>query len=220
MKTFVIIPAYNEERFIQDLVRETKKHTDYIIVVDDGSSDLTYERAEDADLVLRHPVNMGKGLAMSTGMHAALERGAKIIIFMDADGQHDPKDINKLVSKLENEKLDLVTGIREFNQNMPFIFRFGNTSLVRIFNFLFKSNVSDLSNGYRAMTYEAAQKIRWQSPGYGVETEMLANAAKHNLKIGEIPIETKYLDSYKGTTVFDGIKIFINMLIWRFKQWQ
>ncbi|MEA3429641.1 MAG: glycosyltransferase family 2 protein [Nanoarchaeota archaeon] len=221
MKVTAIIPAFNEEKNIMDVVQRTKHYVDEIIVVDDGSKDATSLHAKrgGADFVLKHMVNMGKGLAMNTGMEAAIKRKADVAIFIDADGQHDPKDIIQLVEKLNVQDFDLVTGVRQFNKNMPFVFRFGNKFLVNAFNVLFRTNISDLSNGYRAINCRKYEHLKWNSSGYAVETEMLANAARKGLKIGELPIETKYLESYKGTTVFDGIKIFLNMLKWKVKRW-
>ncbi|MBW3003620.1 glycosyltransferase family 2 protein [Candidatus Woesearchaeota archaeon] len=217
MKTAAIIPAYNEEKNIADVILKTKGCVDEIIVVDDGSRDSTFMMAKQAgaNIVLRHMVNMGKGLAMNTGMEAAYKIGADVVVFIDADGQHDPGDISRLVNKLKDENYDLVTGVRRFNKNMPIIFRFGNQFLVAAFNFLFGTKMSDLSNGFRAINMNSHNDLKWNSCGYAVETEMLANAARKNLRIGELSIETKYLDRYKGTTVLDGIKIFLNMLMWR-----
>jgi len=219
MKLFAIIPAYNEEKNISDVILNVKGYVDSVIVVDDGSKDRTYDIAKSsgADIVLRHIVNMGKGLAMNTGFEAAIKNGADLIVFMDADGQHNPHEISLLIDKLNSGSFDLVTGIRKFNLNMPFIFRFGNNFLVNAFNVLYRTNINDLTNGYRVIRTEAYDKLKWSSSGYGVETEMLANAAKNGLKIGEVLIETKYLDNYKGTTVIDGMKIFLNMLYWRIK---
>ena len=220
MKIVAVVPAYNEEQNVAGVVQEVKKYVDEVIVVDDGSSDLTCDRAKlsGADFVLRHLVNSGKGLAMRTGFEAALKRKADAVVFIDADHQHDPRDIKKLVKKLNEEGFDLVTGARQFNKNMPWVFRLGNTFLVSAFNFLFKSKISDLTNGYRVIRAEVYDKVQWRSPRYSVETEMLARAARNKLRIGELKIQTKYLEKYKGTTIFDGIKMFLNMLVWRVRR--
>lgn len=219
MKVTAVIPAYNEARNIREVVTNTKEHVNEVIVVDDGSFDNTSNEARvaGADFVLRHMVNMGKGLAMTTGFEAALHKGADVVVFIDADGQHDPRDIGRMVAKLNADNLDMVTGIRQFNHNMPFVFRFGNQFLVNAFNMFFGTNIKDLSNGYRAIKADTYANIRWNCSGYDVETEMLANAAKNKLRIGQIHIETRYLDKYKGTTIFDGIKIFLNMLRWKLR---
>ena len=99
-KIIAVIPAYNEELHIKEVIKETKKYVDEVIVVDDGSIDETFKNSSTADFRLKHIVNMGKGLAMSTGFEAALKKGATIVVFIDADLQHDPKDIVPLLNKI------------------------------------------------------------------------------------------------------------------------
>lgn len=213
-KIIAVIPAYNESMHIQEVVKKTSKYVDEVIVVDDGSKDKTYENANNANFVLRHVVNMGKGMAMITGFEAAIKRKGNVVIFIDADGQHKPEDVPRLIDKL-NQGYDLVSAVRKFDRNMPFVLRFGNNFLVNAFNMLFNSKIHDLSNGFRAINANIYKKIKWNSSGYNVETEMLANARKHKLKVGEISIETIYLNKVKGTTVIDGVKMFLKMIYWK-----
>ena len=93
-KIFAIIPAYNEEKQINSVINKTKKYVDEVIVVDDGSKDSTGEIAKKSNaIVLRHLVNLGKGAALKTGCDYAVKNKAGIIIAVDADAQHDPKEI-------------------------------------------------------------------------------------------------------------------------------
>ncbi len=213
-KLIAVIPAYNESEHISAVVKATRKYVDEVIVVDDGSSDDTFKQAKPADIVLRHIVNMGKGLAMRTGFEAALRHKADVIVFIDADGQHKPEDIPKLLAKLDSG-YDMVSGMRSFDGDMPFVLRFGNWFLVGAFNLLFNAKIHDLSNGFRAIRASSYSFIKWKSSGYAVETEILARARRHKLSIGEIPIQTIYLNKVKGTTVFDGVVMFMNMMYWR-----
>lgn len=218
MKTVAVIPAYNEERHVGNVIRETKKYVDSVIVVDDGSKDGTMQEAEKAGAkVLRHIVNMGKGFALQTGCDRASEN-ADLIVVLDADGQHDTSEIPNLVKALEDGGLDLVIGSRPPNKNMPMIAKFGNWWIHSWFEILFRIKTKDTQSGYRAFTAEAYKKIRWHSAGYFVETESIINASKHKLKYGETPVKTIYHDNYKGTTVIDGVKIFFNMLLWKIRQ--
>ena len=216
-----IIPGYNEQDHVFDVVKETKKYVDKVIVVDDGSKDKTFLKAQEAgaDLVLRHIMNMRKGMALKTGFEAAikLKPRPQIIVCLDADGQHDPSDIPRLVKKLRSENLDIVIGSRQIGGKMPFLFKFGNFGLNNIFTFLFKLKIDDTQSGFRAIKTEIYNKIRWDSRSYGVETEMLAKAGKHKLKCAEIPIKTVYLNKVKGTTVIDGIRIFFQMMFWKIR---
>ena len=116
--TVAIVPAYNEEKNIAKVLQDLKKHVKTTIVVDDGSTDNTFEIAKKhADIVIKHPINTGKGIALKTGFKAALELNQDIIITIDADGQHDTSDIPKLINELKTNDLDMVIGSREKRAN-------------------------------------------------------------------------------------------------------
>ena len=215
MKTAAVIPAYMEEKTIGEVVRRTRKYVDYIVVVDDGSMDDTSKNAREADIVIRHPVNMNKGFSMITGIEAAIREGADVIVSIDADDQHDPEDIPRFINLLSEEKLDIVFGSRALNKKMPPVLRFGNWFLSNTTHFLYGIRVTDTQSGYRAFTKEAYTKIKWTSRDYRVETEMIINTAKNKLRYKELTINTRYISAYKGTTVVDGMKIFASLLIWK-----
>lgn len=209
-----LIPAYNEEAHIARVVLETKKYVDKVIVIDDGSRDATAKQAREAGAtVLHHIINMGKGLALKTGFEAASD--ADLIITLDGDGQHDPKEIPRFISTLQHA--EIVIGARQMNSNMPFVLRAGNFLLHKAFSFLFHASIHDTQSGFRAFRSGVYDRIAWQSSGYSVETEMLIKARKKGLRCVEIPIKTVYLNAVKGTTVIDGIKIFMDMLLWKLK---
>lgn len=217
-KIIAVIPAYNEEKHIDKVIDNAKKYVDEIIVIDDGSRDKTVQKAKKADLVLKHIINMGKGLALKTGIEAAIQRKADIIVTIDADGQHNPKDIPRLIKELEENKLDIIIGGRPFNKNMPIVQRFGNFIIHKMFTSFFHVDVNDTQSGFRAFRANIYPKIKWLASSYSVETEMLVKVGKCNLKYKEIPIDTVYEDKYKGTTIIDGIKIILDMLLWKIKE--
>jgi len=216
-KKIAVIPAYNEARHIAKVIKATKEYVDLVIVIDDGSTDKTSFEARDSDIFAKHIVNLGKGASLRTGFELAIANKADIIITIDADDQNNPDDIPRLINALIESKADIVIGARSLNKNMPLIYRIGNIGLRKIFQFLFKLRINDTQSGFRAIRAQVYKKIIWQSNNYAVEAEMLANAGKYRLKCVEIPISTKYLDSYKGTTILDGISIFFQMLLWKFK---
>lgn len=215
MKKVAVMPAWNEEKRISKVINETKEYVDEIIVVDDGSKDNTLKEAGDADLAVRHLVNMGKGCALKTGFKAALDSEADIIITLDADGQHDPKEIPKLINFLKENNLDAVVGYRSENPNMPGLFKFGNHFINNTLRALFNLDVRDSQSGFRVYKAESCRDLNWTSTDYAVETEMLINLRRLGLKCGEMPIKTTYHDKYKGTTVVDGFFIFLRMLYWK-----
>src|SRR3989338_7013296 len=159
-KVIAVIPAYNESKYIFNVVKEAKKHVDQVIVVDDASSDNTGLLAKKAGaLVLRHPINLGLGGTLKTGCDAAILLNANIIVTLDGDGQHDLKKI-------------------------------GNRLFHRFSKHIFGIKVRDTQTGFRAFTSEAYKKMRWKSSDYAVASEMLINAEKHNLKYAPFKIET------------------------------
>ena len=215
MTVIAIIPAYNESDHIAKVISDVKKYVDKVIVVDDGSKDNTYDKAKSADFALKHIINLGKGAAMKTGIEKAMQLHSDTIIIIDGDGQHNPADIPRLLKELKEKNFDIVVGARSFNEKMPIVFRLGNFGLKTIFHLLFHANVIDTQSGFRAIRADVVPKILWESNRYAVETEMLARAGRNHLKLGEIPIDTVYHDTVKGTTVWDGIKIGMYMIKWR-----
>ncbi|HII71143.1 TPA: glycosyltransferase family 2 protein [Candidatus Woesearchaeota archaeon] len=217
-KTFIVIPAHNERKYIAGVIKRTKKFCKNIIVVDDGSTDNTFEVAKkEGIVVLKHIVNLGKGAALKTGCEYALKKGAGIIVVMDADGQHRPEDIPRFLKALQGN--DIIFGARSLDKTMPSILKFGNWFINRTNQVLFDVSLMDTQSGYRAFTAEAYRKIKWDAQDYSVESEMIANAGNKGLKYSEIKIKTIYTDRYKGTTILDGIKIVITMLWWRVTKW-
>jgi glycosyltransferase involved in cell wall biosynthesis len=213
-KIFAIIPAYNEQKQIRNVVKGTGKYVGKVIVVDDGSRDKTKDMAKKSKaVVLRHLVNLGKGAALKTGCDYAVKNKADIIIAIDADAQHDPDEIPKFLKKIKS--CDIVLGYRKLNKNMPFALKFGNWFINKTINFLYGIRIRDSQCGYRAFTAKAYKKLRWKASDYSMESEMIAKTGKYKLSYEEVPIETIYSDKYKGTTILDGVKIVFNLLMWK-----
>ncbi len=210
----VIIPAFNEGKTIFEVVTKTKKFAQNILVVDDGSQDNTaIEAAKAGATVLKHKVNQGKGAALKTGCDYVVQQGAQKIITMDADGQHDPKEIPLFISALD--QYDLAFGSRKAPKSMPAVLKFGNKAITKTLQTLYGVTVEDSQCGYRSFRADAYKHLRWEATDYYVETEMAIRAGKKKLKHTIIPIETIYADKYKGTTVFDGVGIVVKMIGWK-----
>ena len=211
---WAVIPAYNEEKNIVIIVKKTKKYVDNVIVVDDGSKDITKDVSEKTGaIVLRHIINLGKGAALKTGCDFAIKKGAKFIIALDADAQHNPEDIPRFIEKLN--KYDIIFSYRKASSKMPLVLRFGNWFISNIVRVLYGISLNDTQCGFRAFSKNAYRKIRWNAPDYSMESEMIAKVGKQKLKYVQIPIRTIYSDKYKGTTIIDGIKIILNMFWWK-----
>jgi len=214
-KVWIVIPAHNEARNISNVIDETRKYANNIVVVDDGSKDKTYEVAKRKKdiVVLKHIVNLGKGAALKTGCDYVVMNGAEKIVVLDSDGQHDPKEIPRFLRGLD--KYDLIFGYRRLDKKMPFIMKLGNHLINKTTTLLYGIKLNDTQSGYRAFTSKAYKKIRWESSNYAMESEMIVRAAKSKLKYKEVQIETIYNDKYKGTTVIDGAKIILKLLWWK-----
>ena len=222
MKIAVIIPAHNEAKHISSVLSKIPTTlygaTVETFVVDDGSKDNTHQVARSFPhvRVVRHRTNLGKGAAAKTGCDAACRLGADIIVLMDADGQHRPEDIEKLVKPLLVEtKPILVIGAREIGGCMPMTMQIGNKLLTAATNLLFGVQTKDSQSGFRAFRASHYASLRWLSPNYAMEAEMLILAAQHKLTCVDVHIPTIYLDNYKGTTVLDGVRVLQTLLKWK-----
>lgn len=215
----VVIPAYNESKYLHHIIAQASQFVDYVIVVDDGSTDDTYTIARSYGqkvIALHHQINLGKGAALKTGCEAAGRLKADVIVCMDADNQHNPAIIPQFVQKLKTEPVDIVFGMRQFNRHMPFTMLFGNYFLSQVINTLFHMMIHDTQSGFRAFTTAAYRQLQWESRGYEAETEMIVRASEQHLRYQEIDIDTIYYDQYKGTTALDGVRIFLYILRWKF----
>ena len=214
-KIFIVIPAYNEEKRISNVISDLRKYKYHNIIVDDGSNDKTSEIAKKSKVVvLRLKRNKGKGTALRIGCDFAVKKGANVIISMDADGQHEPEEIPRLIAALENK--DIVLTYRRRTKTMPLFYRIGNLGIDFITRVLYRAYIRDTQSGYKAFTAEAYRKIRWKAKEYAVESEIIHNMLKNRLKFVQVPIRTVYHEKYKGTNLCDGIKIFFRLVKLRF----
>ena len=213
MKVAVIVPAYNEEKYLQGTLSKIKKVCSYdIIVANDGSKDKTKNIASKyATTIISNKHNKGKGHILRKACdHATKKYDAFILI--DADGQHEPKDIPEFINKLKTN--DIVFSYRKGGKQ-PITFRFGNYALNLITRLLFNIHIKDTQCGFRAMKSSVYNQIRWNANKYDVESEMIARSK--GLKYAQIPIKIIYHDTTKGTTILDGLRIGWKMIGWRFK---
>lgn len=217
-KIYLVIPSYNEGKRLTQVVKKIRDQSSKIpiIIVDDGSR--IPVRFQDSQVtVLRHQLNLGKGAAMKTGAEYAFKQAhADAILFMDADGQHSPQEIPRFLKPLK-EGYDLVLGSRRPSLDAPLIRLLGNKFASIYLNLVFGVYVTDILSGYRALNHQAYQAVKWSSQGYGVETEMIARLGKNQAKLKylEIPIDTIYIDKYKGVTIMDALQILINSIWWK-----
>lgn len=198
-KLLVTIPAYNEEETIGNVIidiKEAMNKSEYeyeIIVIDDGSTDNTREIAKKLSVnVISFAGNRGLVSAFNTGIRYASSRNADIIVNIDGDGQHDPKDIRKLIPPILENKADMVIGSRFLGKykHPSFVKHFGNKTFSFIISKLTCQRISDAQSGFRAFTREVAESIEIKK-GFTYTQQMVMQAVYHKFKIVEVPIEVK-----------------------------
>ncbi|ASJ13998.1 glycosyltransferase family 2 protein [Thermococcus radiotolerans] len=197
----VIIPAYNEETRLPKVLEGIPDFVDEVIVVDDGSSDGTYEVAKafsekDGRInAIRLEKNCGKGCAMREGIKHS---SGDVVVFMDADGQHRAEEIRNLVEPIVAGEADLVIGARKVEEagKRPLHRRLSNIITTRLIRLKLRQYVYDTQSGFRAFSREFLPEI--ESDRYEVETEMLIKAAKRGARIKEVPVSMIYDPSREG----------------------
>lgn len=205
----VVIPAYNEERFIGSVVLKARQYADTVIVVDDGSADDTGAIAEAAGaIVLRHEQNRGKGAALNSGFRKARELKAEAVALLDGDGQHRPDDIPKMIRPVLEEQVDMVIGSRYLGvkSHIPLYRLLGQYVITFLTSAGSGIPSTDSWCGYRAFSRRALESIRFREGGWGVDPEFQFLAQEHDLKVTEVPIVALYEEKAKRNPLPHGIK--------------
>ncbi len=187
-----LIPAYNADRFVGDVVRRAKTHVP-VVVVNDGSKDRTLAEATAAGAtVIDQQPNQGKGAALQRGFRAALDEGVAAVITLDADGQHDPDEIPLFVEKFRATGADLIIGERDFSR-MPLVRRLSNTVGRRAFSWAMGRRVNDNQSGYRLLSRRLMEGVLASGErGFEFEMDMIVVAVKRGWRIEGVPIRTIY----------------------------
>lgn len=209
-KIVLVIPAYNEERFIGSVVLKARKYADTVLVVDDGSTDMTAEVAAAAGaLVVRCEQNQGKGIALSTGFHKACELAPDVVVTIDGDGQHVPEEIATVAALVLEGKADIVVGSRylEPASQVPHHRIWGHHLFNFITNQMSGVSLTDSQSGFRAFSPRALRTLSFQSQGFSVESEMQFLVSKHKLKLTEAPITVHYRDKPKRPVLLHGLMV-------------
>jgi len=221
-KIYIVIPAFNEEKVIGQVIKGIKNNGfTNIIIADDGSSDDTKNAASNAGaLCVRHDMNLGKGEATVTAIEAAKILDADVIVTMDGDGQHEPEDIKLLIRPILEGKSDVVLSSRFLRKKSDI------PRLKRLYNYLgnivtwlsFGLWVTDSQSGFRAYSKKAANLINTQGGDYEYESEVIREIHRHKLKYVEVPIKVYYtehsMNKSKKQTLARGIQTALK-IIWK-----
>ncbi len=206
MKIIALIPAYEPEENMLDLLENIKKDTDMdIVVVNDGSSDACkdiFSKAKEFAKVLEHEVNKGKGRALKTGLNYINDnyRGEYIVVTMDADGQHTIEDAIKICDLVKKSPDILVLGKRFFGEDVPLRSRFGNAMTRLVYKIATGVKVYDTQTGLRAFSYKLLPlMLEIKGERYEYEINVLMECSKNNIEIKEIDIATIYINNNSGS---------------------
>ena len=192
-----VIPAYDEERTIEAVVRTAARYVSEVIVVDDGSKDRTGKLAVTAGAtVIRIPNNSGKGHALGIGLSTAAMNGCRVVVCLDADGQHDPTDIPKLTQPIIDGEADMVIGSRFMNSEsrkmIPRYRKVGQNILTTATNLGNSVKITDSQSGYRAFNKNILARFAFLESGMGIESEMIRSAVRSGARIKEVSIAARY----------------------------
>jgi glycosyltransferase involved in cell wall biosynthesis len=216
----VVVPAFNEATRISTTITELKNYFSEIIVVDDGSSDGTYDVAFRAGIYpLKHPMNLGQGAALQTGIEAALlNPDIKIIVTFDADGQHSSESASKLVDEMRRSGCEVVLGSRfcpgAERENMPLKKRIILRLAVLLTRFDSGLKVTDTHNGLRVMSREFAASLTIRQHGMAHASEILNHVSNTGVLWKEAPVRVYYTEysNRKGQSIWNSVNILTELL--------
>ena len=229
LKAVIIVPTYNNNGTIGQVISDIKEYTHDIIVVNDGSTDNTLEILQDIEgiRIETYEKNMGKGHALKTGLAKAYESGFRYAITIDADGQHYADDIPVFINRIEEAPDSLLIGGRNLNaDNMPGKNTFAN----KFSNFWYKvetgQTLSDTQSGYRLYPLDKIQNIRYMTSRYEFEVEIIVRAAWRGVNVENVPVKVYYppieervshfrpFQDFFRISVLNTVLVFYALLIW------
>jgi glycosyltransferase involved in cell wall biosynthesis len=207
-----VIPAYNEEKHIGDVVRRTHQKLDDVLVVDDGSQDTTAERAREAGAeVIVHEQNRGKGETIKTGLRHWLDRQFDFVIILDADGQHRPEEIDRFIAAaLSVDEPKLILGSRMNDvSSMPRLRLIVNRWMSERISALCGQEIPDTQCGFRMLHRQLIPEVLGGTARFDYETEMLILVSQKGFRVDSVPISTVYSDEVSSIhPVRDTIRFF------------
>ena len=220
--TWLIVPCYNEGTVIFDVLTNARETFPNIVGVNDGSADdsAAQIRAAGAHLV-DHPVNLGQGAAIQTGVeYARAQPGAKYFVTFDADGQHQVKDVMRMIERLRTEPLDIIVGTRfagQENSQVPWIKRAVLKTVVMLSPRTKKLGLTDAHNGLRAFNRKVAEEMNIRMNGMSHASEIVSMIDKHGWRVDEEPVDILYTEysMSKGQSLINGVNILADGLVAR-----
>jgi glycosyltransferase involved in cell wall biosynthesis len=214
---WLVIPVYNEAQVIADVVEHARRTFPNIVCVDDGSRDGSAAAiAPTGAHLVQHPINMGQGASLETGLRYALSRpGAEYFVTFDADGQHRVEDALRMLEVARSGQADVVLGSRflESRETVPWLKRFVLKTVVALSPTSRKLKLTDAHNGLRVLNRPAAEGLRIRMNGMAHASEIVGKLARGNWRVKEIPVTILYTDysRSKGQSLVNGVNILFEL---------
>jgi glycosyltransferase involved in cell wall biosynthesis len=218
-RTWLVIPMFNEGPVVRDVVAEALKTFGNVVCVDDGSSDDSVEQAAAGGaVVVRHPINLGAGAAIRTGLDYALQDpAADYFVLFDADGQHQISDALEMAERLEREHLDILIGSRFLDRRTTpgLVKKIVLQTAIRFERMSTGVRLTDAHNGLRALNRHAATVIEITQNRFAHATEIVAEIKRHDLAYGEHAVHILYTDysRSKGQSVWNSVNILSDLFV-------
>lgn len=217
--TYIIIPVYNEAKVVGEVIQKVRKHFQHVVCVDDGSRDNSSDEIKKAGGVLvRHPINLGQGASLQTGIEFALhDPEAQYFVTFDADGQHQLSDVQTMLKTIKTEKLDIILGSRFLGavENISRVKAFILKAAIMFTNRTSKVQLTDAHNGLRVFNRHVAERLNITMPDMAHASEIVERIAQEKFSYKEIPVTIVYTDysRSKGQSMLNAINIGFDILL-------
>ncbi len=218
---WLVVPMYNEGQVVADVVSHARQTFPNVVCVDDGSrDDSAAAAAAGGAVVVRHPINLGQGAALQTGIeYARAQSGAGYLVTFDADGQHNIADVERMIARLRAEPLDIILGTRFHGDvsHIPLVKRIVLKTAVAVSPRNRRLKLTDAHNGLRAFTKSAADRIQLTANGMAHADEFVDLIDRLQLRVAEEPVHINYTEysMSKGQSILNGVNIVFDSAVRR-----
>jgi glycosyltransferase involved in cell wall biosynthesis len=218
-KTAIIIPVYNEGQVVGEVVKRVLKEYPYVVCVDDGSTDNSSDEVRQTKAYLvSHPINLGQGAAIQTGIEYALQDPSiQYFVTFDSDGQHRLEDVENMLQTIKKEKVDIVLGSRFLGkvENISFIKKIILKLAIKFSNKTSGIELTDTHNGLRLFNRHVAENLHITMNDFAHASEIIERIAEKNFTYKEVPVTITYTDysRAKGQSVSNAVNIGIDVIL-------
>jgi len=220
----IIIPVYNEAKVVKKVIKSVLERYKYVICVDDGSKDSSLLEISKTDAYLvEHPINMGQGAALQTGIEFARQLPVDYFVTFDSDGQHRIQDVKPMLKEIENGEYDIILGSRFLGETVGLknSKRIILKMAIKFSNITSGLKLTDTHNGLRLFNRKVAEEIQITLPDMAHASEILEIITKKKYKYKEVPVTIEYTDysKSKGQSIINAVNIGFDTLLRKISKW-